>query len=92
MYDIVIQRASAGQVNVKPLRPAASNLRTSTSANQQEVAVSRDEMVCEAAKCREQARHFGRPERELLLEIANAFDEMAQKSGRRHGVAALRCW
>jgi hypothetical protein len=49
-------------------------------------------MAGEAAKCREQARHFDRTERDLLLKIARAFEEMAAASEEREAAAAMRCW
>ena len=61
-------------------------------AGQQEVAVRSEEMTNEAAKCRAQARHFAPTERELLLKIAEAFEEMASRSAERDAVAAVRCW
>ena len=51
-----------------------------------------EEMTNEAAKCRAQARHFAPTERERLLKIAEAFEEMASRSAERDAVAAVRCW
>ena len=52
----------------------------------------REEMSAEAAKCRQQAQHFELDERDLLLKMARAFDEMAIALDAREAVARHRCW
>ena len=51
-----------------------------------------EHLIDEAAQCRARARTVSAPERELLLKIADAFDEMATVAEARKGVAESRCW
>ena len=46
----------------------------------------------EAKTCRVQAEHFREPERNLLLTIAKAFDELALMTDARKAIDATRCW
>jgi hypothetical protein len=53
----------------------------------------RDQHLIEEAKaCRTHARTVTRSERELLLKIADAFEEMASVAEARKAVAETRCW
>jgi hypothetical protein len=42
----------------------------------------------QAEACRAQAKHFSQPERDLLVKIANSFDEIAAA----FDVRMSRCW
>ena len=45
-----------------------------------------------AAACRAQAEHFSEPERDLLVKIANTFDEIRMRAELRRAVEVDRCW
>jgi hypothetical protein len=46
----------------------------------------------QADVCRAQAKHFSKPECDLLRKMANSFDEIAADADLRKAVAAGRCW
>jgi hypothetical protein len=50
------------------------------------------EFTAEARECRLKAKLLGEPESELLLKIADAFDEIASRTEARQAIEATRCW
>jgi hypothetical protein len=50
------------------------------------------EFTAEARECRLKAKLLGEPESELLLKIADAFDEIASRAEASQAIEATRCW
>jgi hypothetical protein len=74
------------------MHPGAAVARIIGMDKHSEPAANPRNLAGHAAACRAQADHFSKPERDLLVNIANTFDEMSLAADIRRAVAATRCW
>ena len=74
------------------LHPISRTARNPESEDKPEIAMSAQQMIEEAKECRVRARSATRQESELLLAMADAFDEIASAAEARKAVEENRCW